>query len=246
MRRAIYLIFMVAILTGCATQRDLDSLKFQVDALQTRLTMMESKNAERQRFIDQALKQQAELHNQYVEMQNQLSAIQGSIDQLSASAGLTPGGGGQSRISNLEKEVQSLKNMLQNKVAPPAQKSLYDSGLEKFKAGKFDEAIQDFKSFLSQNPDPGLVDNAYFWLGESLYAQGKYDDAILSYDTVVKKFKDSDKIPDALYKEGLAFLKMGDKDTAELVLQQVIKDHPKTDAAQKAKKALKNPPDGKG
>lgn len=39
---------------------------------------------------------------------------------------------------------------------------------------------------------------------------------------------------------------MGDKDTGTLILQQVIKDHPKSDAAQKAKKALKNPPEGKG
>jgi tol-pal system protein YbgF len=250
MRRIICLLFFLAILTGCASQQDLNSLKFQVDALQTRVTQMESKNAEKQRFIDQALKQEAELHNQYQEMQNQLAAIQGSIDQLSASAGLTPGGGGQSRISNLEKDVQSLKEALQNKAAvvspttPAVQKTLYENALDKFKAGKYDDAIQDFKTYISQNPDAALVGNAYFWIAEALYAQTKYDDAILNYDTVVKKFKTSDKLPDALYKEGMAFFKMGDKDTGTLILQQVIKDHPKSDAAQKAKKALKN--EGKG
>jgi tol-pal system protein YbgF len=248
MRRTICLVFFLAFLTGCATQQDLNSLKFQVDALQTRITQMDTKNAEKQRFIDQALKQQAELHNQYQEMQNQLASIQGSIDQISVSAGLTPGGGGQSRISNLEKDVQSLKEALQNKavsVTPsPIQKTLYESALEKFKAGKYDEAIQDLKGYISQNPDAALVGNAYFWIGESLYAQTKYDDAILNYDTVVKKFKNSDKLPDALYKEGLAFFKMGDKDTGTLILQQVIKDHPKSDAAQKAKKALKT--EGRG
>jgi TolA-binding protein len=59
---------------------------------------------------------------------------------------------------------------------------------------------------------------------------------------VVKKFKDSDKVPDALYKQGLSFMKMGDNETGTLILQQLIKEHPKTDAAKKAKKALKNPP----
>jgi TolA-binding protein len=39
---------------------------------------------------------------------------------------------------------------------------------------------------------------------------------------------------------------MGDKDTGTLILQQLIKDHPKTDAAKKAKKALKNPAATKG
>ena len=138
-------------------------------------------------------------------------------------------------------------DQLKNKEQPPnkgtvaAQKSLYDSGFEKFKAGLYNDAVQDFKGFLAQNPDPGLADDAYFTMGESLYALAKYDDAILSYDTVVKKFKDSDKVPEALYKEGLSFLKMGDKDTGTLILQQLIKDHPKTDAAKKAKKALKTP-----
>jgi tol-pal system protein YbgF len=248
MRRAIHF-FLLLVLAGCASQRDFDNLKFQVDALQTRLVMMETKNAEKQRIIDQALKQQAELQNRYAELQTQLSTTQGSIDQLSASAGLTPGGGGESRISILEKDVQTLKDLIQPKgpsTPAPSPKSLYDSALEKYKTGMYDEAVQEFKTYLAQNPDPKLTDNAYFWMGESLYALGRYEDAILSYDTVVKKFKDSDKLPEALYKEGLAFLKMGDNETGTLILEQVVKEYPKTDSAQKAKKALKNPPAGKG
>ena len=248
MRRAIYFFFLL-VLAGCASQRDFNSLKYQVDALQTRLTMMETKNEEKQRIIDQALKQQAELQNRYTELQTQLSTTQGSIDQLSASAGLTPAGGGESRISILEKDVQTLKDLIQPKgtsTPAPSPRTLYDSALEKYKAGMYDEAVQEFKTYLAQNPDPALTDNAYFWMGESLYALGRYEDAILSYDTVVKKYKDSDRLPEALYKEGLAFLKMGDNETGTIILQQVVKEYPKTDSAQKAKKALNNPPAGKG
>jgi tol-pal system protein YbgF len=250
MRRVIAFLCLL-ILAGCASQRDFNTLKVQVETLQTRLTTTEAKNAERQRIIDQTLKQQAELQNRYTQMQNQIASLQGSIDQVSASAGLTPGGKGETRISLLEKDVQALKDLLQAKgpgsaTPAPAQKSLYDSALEKFKTGRYDEAIQDFKVYLGQNPDPAYTDNAYFWMGEALYALGKYDDAILSYDTVVKKHKDSEKLPDALYKEGLAFMKMGDQETGELILQQLVNDYPKTDAALKAKKALKNPPVKKG
>jgi TolA-binding protein len=39
---------------------------------------------------------------------------------------------------------------------------------------------------------------------------------------------------------------MGEKQEGELILQDLIEKYPKTDAAQKAKKALKNPPAGKG
>lgn len=245
MRRSILFIFiLLLIISGCATQQDLNALKSQVDMLQSRLSIAETKMAENSKLTDQSLKQQGELQNRYSELQNQIFTLQGSIDQVSASAGLTPSGGGESKMSKLEKDVQALKDQLQNKasVSAATQKSLYDSGFEKFKAGLFSDAVQDFKGFLTQNPDPALAGNAYFYMGESLYAMAKYDDAILSYDTVVKKFKDSDKVPDALYKQGLSFMKMGDNETGTLILQQLIKEHPKTDAAKKAKKALKNPP----
>lgn len=243
MKRSIFILCLL-IMAGCATQRDLDALKFQVDTLQTRLAGTENKLAEKDKLINQALKQQGELQNKYSELQNQMFGLQGSIDQLSASAGLTPAGGGESRISILEKEVQSIKGMLPKGAqgVSPAQKSVFDSGLEKFKSGLYADAVQDFKAYLGQNPDPALAGDAYFYMGESLFALARYDDAILSYDTVVKKYKDSPKVPEALYKEGVAFMKMGDKETGELILQQLIKDFPKTDAAQKAKKAIKSPP----
>jgi tol-pal system protein YbgF len=236
------------LLGGCATQRDMDTLKFQVDTLQSRLAMTENKLAEKEKVLDQGLKQQGELLNKYSELQNQLFTMQGSIDQLSASAGLTPGGGGETRVALLEKDVQALKEVIQGKGsgAAGAQKSLYDSGMEKFKAGLYADALQDFKGYLAQNPDPVLSGDAYFYMGESLYALNRYDDAILSYDTVVKKFKGSTKVAESLYKEGLAFIKMGDKETGELIWKQLIKDHPDSEPAQKAKKSLKNPTAGKG
>lgn len=240
------------VMSGCATRQDLDLLKGQVDMLQSRMSQEEKKSAEKDKLLEKIMKQQGELQNKYSELQNQGFTMQGSIDQVLASAGLTPSGGGETRISKLEKEVQALKDQLENKELPQnkgpvaAQKSLYDSGFEKFKAGLYNDAVQDFKGFLALNPDPGLTDDAYFYMGESLFALAKYDDAILSYDTVVKKFKDSDKVPESLYKQGLSFLKMGDKDTGTLILEQLIKEHPKTDAAKKAKKTLKTTAATKG
>ena len=146
-------------------------------------------------------------------------------------------------VKSQMKDEPSKDSSLRNTFDIIPKKTLYDTGLDKFKIGRYDEAIQDFKAYISQNPEPVLVGNAYFYIGESLYAERKYDDAILIYDTIVKKIKKSDKVPDALYKQGLAFFKMGDKDTGTLILDLLIKDHPRSDAAQKAKITLKNPPE---
>ncbi|HQI81576.1 MAG TPA: tol-pal system protein YbgF [Deltaproteobacteria bacterium] len=246
--RRIIIPLVVVFLSGCATQKDLDSLRFQVDTLQSRLAVTENRLAEREKAMDQTMKQQGDLQNRYSELQNQMFSLQGSIDQLSASAGLTPAGGGETRISLLEKDVLAIKELIGAKGAPASasQKPLYESGMEKFKSGRHAEALQDFKGYLAQNPDPALAPEVYFHMGESLYALGRFDDAILSYDTVVKKFKDSKKVPEALYKEGMAFFMMNDRETGELILQQLIHDHPQSEAAAKAQKALKNPPVGKG
>jgi tol-pal system protein YbgF len=251
MKKYIVVIFIaLLVMSGCATRQDLELLKGQVDMLQSRVSQEEKKSAEKDKLLEKTMKQQGDLQNKYSELQNQMYTMQGSVDQVLASAGLTTGGGGETRISKLEKEVQSLKDQLQTKgsapAAPAGQKSLFDSGFEKFRAGLYNDAVQDFKGYLAQNPDPGLAGSAYFYMGESLFALAKYDDAILSYDTVVKKYKDSDKVPEALYKQGLSFLKMGDKETGSLILKKLIKDHPKTDAANKAKKALKTSTASKG
>ncbi|HPI92807.1 MAG TPA: tol-pal system protein YbgF [Deltaproteobacteria bacterium] len=247
MKRIIIPIILLS-LAGCATQRDLDTLRFQVVTLQSRLNMNESKLNEKEKVLDQSLKQQGELLNKYSELQNQLFSLQGSIDQLSASAGLTPGGGGETRIALLEKDVQTLKEMLQAKGpgAAGSQKSLYESAMEKYKAGLYAEALQDFKGYLGQNPDPGLAGEAYFFMGETLFSLNRFDDAILSYDTVVKKYKESGRVAEALYKEGMSFMKMGDRETGELIWQQLVKEHPDSEAAKKAKEGMKNPPVGKG
>ncbi|MGC9325045.1 MAG: tol-pal system protein YbgF [Desulfomonilia bacterium] len=238
MRRAFSLLCFLLV-AGCASQQDLNSLKWEVDALRTRLVKLESTLTERERTIDQTMKQQAELQAQYADLQNQLFTLQGSIDQINLSTGLTPGS--DSKISALEKEIQGIRDALKG---PLVQKSLYDTGIEKFTTGRFEEAIEDFKTFLAQNPDPGLVDNAQFWIGESLYASGKYEDAILRYDIVVKKFKGSEKAPDSLYKQGLSFLKLGDTETGTIILQQLIQEYPDTEAAAKAKKTLKGGENG--
>ncbi|HDP24623.1 MAG TPA: tol-pal system protein YbgF [Deltaproteobacteria bacterium] len=233
MKRTLFLLCTLLI-AGCASQQDLTSLKWEVDALRTRLVRQETRLEERDRTYEQTLRQQAELQARYADLQSQLFMLQGSIDQLSVSAGLIPGG--ETKISALERELEVLRDMLERSHEP---ESLYDMGIEKFTAGRYDDAIEDFRSYLSKTPDPGLVDNAHFWIGEALYAKGNYEEAILQYDLVVKKYKTSDTAPDSLYKQGLSFLKLGDGETGTLILQQLIGLYPDSEAAGNAEKTLK-------
>ncbi len=235
MKRIFPLLFCLAFLAGCATQQDLNSLKWEVDALNTRLARAEEKLKEKDRLTEQGLGQQAELQARYAEIQDQVASLQGRIDELKASNKTAVS---EERIKSLEKEILNLKTQLEASKEPP--KSLLDTGLEKYRAGRFSEALVDLKSFLASKPDPTVADDAQFWLGETYYAIGDYEVAAVEFDNVLKRYKTSDKVPDALLKKGLSFYKLGDDQTGKLVLEHLVQGYPSSEAAAKAGKILKN------
>lgn len=221
-------------LAGCASQQDLNAVKWEVDALKTRVTKAEDRLKEKDRLTEQGLGQQAELQAGYTELQEQISLLQGGIEELKVA---TKGSVKEERLNAMEKEIMSLKSLIDAQKQPP--RSLFDTGLEKYRGGRFADALSDLKAFLSSNPDPALVDDTQFWIGETYYSLGKYEDAILQYDMIEKKFGSSDKLPDALLKEGMAFYKTGDNETGNLILQRLIQRYPNSEAASKAKRIMK-------
>ncbi|HPC47748.1 MAG TPA: hypothetical protein PLW83_06865 [Deltaproteobacteria bacterium] len=58
----------VVMLAGCATQRDLDNLRFQVNTLQSRVATLEGRLNEKEKVLDQSLRQQGDLANKYSEI----------------------------------------------------------------------------------------------------------------------------------------------------------------------------------
>ena len=241
MRSLLTFIFIPLLLAGCASQQDLQAVKWEVDTLKTRLVKAENKIKEKDRLVEQGLGQQAELQARLNELQEQMFALHGGLEEIRNSSGKgVAGAASERRLSAVEKELDDIRALLDVQAALP--KSFFDTGMEKYQAGRFPEALDDFNSFLASNPEPSLVDDAHFWIGETLYALGKYEDAVLKYDLVTKKYAKSEKVPECLLKQGMAFHKMGDSETGNIILKQLIQGHPATDAATKAKKIVKDGP----
>lgn len=233
------------ILTGCATQQDLNSLKFELNALQTRTVRLEQtqkgleqKQGAGDKQKEQFLTQQADMQAQFTELQTQILSLQGKLEEMAA-APKTDGRDLEARVKVLEDALAGVKGQDTAAQQTAAAKSQYDLGLERFKDGKYDEALKAFDAYIAHATDPALVDNANFWAGESLAASGKHEDAILRYDVVIKQYPKSDKLPDALYKQGIAFIQLGDKEAGNLLLRRVAKDFPDSEPGKKAKKQLK-------
>lgn len=76
----------------------------------------------------------------------------------------------------------------------------YEKALRLIRAKKYEESAQAFKTFLAGHPQHHLASNAYYWLGESYYAQGKYDQAAVQFLKGYQDFPKGHKRQDNLLK----------------------------------------------
>ncbi len=107
----------------------------------------------------------------------------------------------------------------------------YQRGLQLYREGQTEQAIQILRGFVNKNPKSDLADNAQFWLGEAYYSRGDYNRAIIELNEVLLKHPQGDQIPGALLSLATAFANSGDRIDARLILQKLISDHPDSEEA---------------
>jgi len=114
----------------------------------------------------------------------------------------------------------------------------YDKSIALYRDGKYEEAIEGFKTFLRTFPKSDRADNAHFWIGESYMAVKQYEQAILAYQEVIKKYPKGNKVPSALLRQAFAFLEIKDQTSAKLLLNRVVKNYPSSSEAKIAQNKL--------
>lgn len=215
---------------GCASQRDFNNLKTELDALKARNDKLEKDIGTISSDKSQALKNQAAIQAQFNDLQTQIRDIQGRIEEMSAAPKTDT-----TKVRDMEARIKALEDMNKGQAVAASSKNLYNTGIDKFNAGKFLEALKIFDSYVADNPNGDLVDNSSFWAGECLFMEGNYEAAMDRYDIVLKNYPKSPKVPDCLYKEGLALIELGDSEAGRLSLEKVVRTYPDTEAARKAR-----------
>ncbi|BEL74364.1 MULTISPECIES: cell division protein CpoB [Serratia] len=191
-------------------QRDIDSLRGQIQESQYQLNQM----VERQKQIYQQMD----------------SLSQGGAQSASAAAGAA-GGAAAGASSDAGGSAPA--------AATPSggdENSDYNAAVSlALEKKQYDQAISAFQSFVKQYPKSTYQPNANYWLGQLFYNKGKKDDAAYYFAVVVKNYAKSPKAPDAMYKVGIIMQEKGQADKAKAVFQQVIKQYPTSAAAKQAK-----------
>ncbi len=112
---------------------------------------------------------------------------------------------------------------------------LYKNALNDYTRGKYDLAIDGFRTYIFLYPGTSLLPNAQYWLGESFYSQKNYGLAIKQFELFLADYPDNPKAPGALLKQGYAYLQMGNTSQGRTTLNNLIKRFPKSREAKSAK-----------
>ena len=83
-----------------------------------------------------------------------------------------------------------------------------------------------------------FASQAYYWLGNSYYAQRDCKGTISTLQSFLKNFPENSRVPDAMLNIASCHLELKDKKESRKMLEAVIAKFPGTDTAQAAKTRL--------
>ncbi|MCC6932589.1 MAG: tetratricopeptide repeat protein [Deltaproteobacteria bacterium] len=196
---------------------------------------------------------QAEQTAAIAQLQSDIRAINGRIDEIAYLA--------KGRTEQLEEKLSQVSS----RVPPPpgvpedllnedeeaiarissGAAEQFKTGLRQLRTGDFEGAKSSFSSFKDKNPGTAFTDNALFWIGVSNDSLGQHDRAVVAYSEVFQKYPGEDRVAVALFRLGDSFLKLGSREDAALSYQMIVDDYPKSVYAKLAQEKLKTLKTGK-
>jgi len=176
-----------------------------------------------------------------LEMQREVSRLNGTtVEQGKAIREM------QAKVARLEAGGEKAPAMLPPVTAPPkasvdelsTPEEMYDYALGLIKNGDTRKGREVLNTFAAKYPDHRLMQNVYYWKGETFYVEKDYESAILSFQDVIDKYAGGEKAPDAMLKQGLSFQALNDKRNARILYELLLSKYPKSPAAEKARQKL--------
>lgn len=259
------LIFSLA-LAGCASKRDLENLRYDVEELRTGSSKVEKElgalRSETREGMEKSLnglqsdmegirKGAADLQANIEVMKVDMQVLSGKLDDA-AIAAKKPADeltllrdDMERRFAAVEGRMAKLESALEEQKKGAAAEmeknpeALYQKGLDTFRNGDPQKARELLGKFIELQPAHELAANAHYWLGETYYSQKNFEQAVLEFQEVIKNFPGKEKVPAALLKQAMAFKELSDTKSARYLYKKLIEEFPSTDEAKTAKEKLK-------
>ena len=115
---------------------------------------------------------------------------------------------------------------------------MYDYALGLIKNGDTKKGREVLNAFAAKYPDHRLMQNVYYWKGETFYSEKDYESAILSFQDVIDKYPGGDKASHAMLKQGLSFQALKDNKNARILYELLLSKYPNSPAADVARQKI--------
>ncbi len=119
-----------------------------------------------------------------------------------------------------------------------SEEGYYQQGFELLKQSKHNDAVEIFKKQINAYPNGDLVDDAHYWIAESMYVNRSLDISKQYFRLIIDNYKQSPRVPDAMLKTAYIEQEQGNEIEARILLQEIIQFHPRSNAAISAKNRL--------
>jgi tol-pal system protein YbgF len=216
------------------------------DLLRQLQTTLETKlEASADGKLDAAKRTQLELSNQLTQSREEQAKLRGQLEMLGNELATQ-----QRRTRDLEAALDARLKKLEPRtmavdgkeaVVDKSEESAFNAALNQFKAGDYKAASAAFQNYVAQYPQSGLLASAYFWLGNSQYANRDAKNALISLQTMLQKAGDHPRAADAHLTTGHCYNELGDKKNAQKAFAYVVATYPNTAAADAAAQQLPKP-----
>lgn len=101
------------------------------------------------------------------------------------------------------------------------------AGIREFKAGRFDNAIREFKKVMADNPNGAIAAHCIYNTGVSYFKLGLFKDAEHQFQLFLNRFPAHPFASKSLFLKALCFQERGDYKVSERLLREFIQKHRK-------------------
>ena len=148
-----------------------------------------------------------------------------------------------------EEEISLLKNQLSkiqkaieddsDPVLPnDSERQAYQQAFELIRKGEYQAAEVAFANYAKIYQDSDFIDDAKFWLAQSMYSQGAYNTALELFEGIQEDYPQSEKIMESILKAGFCHFELGNIDKSIQIFKQIIADYPNSSVARLASEKL--------
>ena len=142
-------------------------------------------------------------------------------------------------LKNQLSEIQKLIEDESDSVLPnDSERQAYQQSFELIRKGDYQAAEVAFTNYIKTFQDSDFIDDAKFWLAQSMYSQGAYNIALELFEGIQKDYPQSEKIMESILKAGFCHFELGNIDKSIQIFKQIITDYPNSSVARLASEKL--------